>query len=275
VDVDGIPFSDTFTGIAAPGYRFVGWQVSEKSLCAGQVTPCVLQDLPATLTALPAETYLLPLFELEGAPVSINSSSASGYYSQTYSPVPERPKVAGVNYSVFAVNDLGMHCVDLDGRIANILPPFQVMLGQIIQKGGAPVLNPAGVSLAYSAASNPLDPILDNVAAQNKGVAPDNTLYKSNFWDGIPHSSYDAFYPPVVTPLSTGPFPVIENVGLPVPNAELLYIGENGVVGDGDESLSAVQHAMPGVTQPMLANDPQPILEHYVNKPFFVGFPIG
>ena len=66
-----------------------------------------------------------------------------------------------------------------------------------------------------------------------------------------------------------------EDTGLPVPNAELLYLGDNGIVGDGDERLSAVQHAMPGVVNPMVANEPQPMLEHYLNKPFFIHFPIG
>ena len=97
-----------------------------------------------------------------------------------------------------------MHCVDLDGRVANILPPFQVLLGQVIQKGVKPVLNPSGVGLSYSAASNPLDPILASTASN--GIAADGTLYKTNFWQGIPQGSYDAFYPPLVTPLSGPPF---------------------------------------------------------------------
>ena len=143
--------------------------------------------------------------ENEVAAVSINSTSASGWNTRGFSPVPERPQVLGGNYSVFAVNDLGMHCVDLDGRIANILPPFQVLLGQVIQKGVRPTLNPAGVSLSYSAASNPLDPVLASGAAPT-GIAADGTLYKTNFWQGIPRGSYDAFYPPVVTPLSTDRF---------------------------------------------------------------------
>lgn len=207
-------------------------------------------------------------------PVSINSTSASGLSPYNLDPVAERPQVLGTDYSIFAVNDLGMHCVDLDGRIANILPPFQVMLTQLIRKGVTPILNPAGMSLAYSAASNPDDPLAgpDNPP---RAIAADGTLFKTNFWDGIPRGSYDAFYPALVTPLATGPFPVSEDVGLPVPNAELLYIGENGIVGDGDETLSAVQHLMPGIADPLRANDPQPILEHYVDKPFFIGFPIG
>jgi len=272
IDVDGVPFSDTFTAVPAPGYQFVGWQAGSGALCAGKTTPCALQNIPVTLTQLPNDMSLLPAFEALPPLQSINSSSAAGFYPQPYSPVPERPKVSGTNYAVFAVNDLGMHCVDLDGRIANILPPFQVLLGQIIQKGGQPILNPAGVTLSYSAASNPADPILATVP---KGIAPDGTLYKTNFWQGIPQGSYDAFYPPLVTPLAGPPFPVTENIGLPVPNAELLYLGDNGIVGDGDEYLSAVQHAMPGVSDPMNANVPQPVQEHYHHKPFFIGFPIG
>ena len=207
-------------------------------------------------------------------PISINSTSASGLIPNNYSPVPERPQVLDGNYSVFAVNDLGMHCVDLDGRIANILPPFQVMLAQVVKKGASPSLNPVGVELSYSAASNPKDPQL-GPGNPPRAVAADGTLFKTNFWQGIPHRSYDAFYPPVVTPLDTGPFPVTEDIGLPVPNAELLYIGDNGIVGDGDERLAAVQHAMPGASDPLQANEPQPILEHYTNKPFFTNFPIG
>ncbi|MEZ5502059.1 MAG: hypothetical protein R3E50_05150 [Halioglobus sp.] len=274
LDIDGVPFSDTFTAVPAPGYHFTGWEKSSGSLCGGSTAPCALQNIPASLTSLTADTWLRPLFELDGPAISINSSSASGYYPNAYSPVPERPRVPNSNYSVFAVNDLGMHCVDLDGRVANILPPFQVLLSQVIQKGAQPTLNPAGVSLSYSAVSNPLDPALNNGLGQ-RGIAPDGTLYKTNFWEGIPQGSYDAFYPPIVTPLSGPPFPVTENVGLPVPNAELLYLGDNGIVGDGDERLSAVQHTMPGVTNPMVANQPQPILEHYHDKPFFIGFPIG
>ena len=252
----------------------MGWQQVQGSLCSGSFTPCELTGIPATLTALDADTYLLPVFEIDPAPVSINSTSASGLHPYDFSPVPERPQVLNSNYSVFAVNDLGMHCVDLDGRIANILPPFQVLLGQVIQKGAKPVLNPPGVALFYSAVSNPLDPVLAG-GVENRGIAANGTLYKTNFWQGIPFGSYDAFYPSQITPLSGSPFPVTEDIGLPVPNAELLYIGENGIIGDGDEILSAVQHVMPGVADPLVANAPQPMLEHYRDKPFFIHFPIG
>ncbi|MCB1842562.1 MAG: hypothetical protein KDI09_06330, partial [Halioglobus sp.] len=266
IELHGEDFSDTFTAVPAPGYRFMGWQQSPGSLCAGKTTPCALVDVPGSLTALEADTFLLPVFAPDDTPVSINSTSASGLYPFAYSPVTERPRVSGGDYAVFGVNDLGMHCVDLDGRIANILPPFQVLLGQVVLRGQRPVLNPPGIELAYSAASNPHDPILLKPAAR-RGIAPDGTLFKSNFWQGIVQGSYDAFYPPLVTPLSQPPFAVTEDLGLPVPDAEQLYLGGNGVVGDGDESLTAQQQAMPGVGAPLVANTPQVIHDHYDNKP--------
>jgi hypothetical protein len=258
----GIPAGSTLEDPGAVSFPAAGTYTVSLGASDSSGEQCAPRSLTVSVTAS------------EVAAVSINSTSISGLYPGVSSPVAERPQVLGGNYSVFAVNDLGMHCVDLDGRVANILPPFQVLLGQVIQKGVRPTLNPDGISLSYSAASNPLDPVLSS-GAPPRGIAGDGTVYKTNFWQGIPLRSYDAFYPPVVTPLASGPFPVTGDIGLPVPNAELLYLGENGIVGDGDEKLAAVQHAMPGVTDPMRANEPQPMLEHYIHKPFFIKFPIG
>jgi hypothetical protein len=212
---------------------------------------------------------------------SINSTSQTSSGVVTL-PVAEQPIVPNTNYSVLAINDLGMHCGDLDTRIASILPPFQAMLGQVIRKGAHPTLNPEGVSLWYSAASNPADPVLDGTVFD--GLMLDGSTYKTNFWDyPIPAGTYDAFYPAynpfipaqTLTPLAGPPFNVGPDVGLPVPNVEELYIGHDGVVDSGDESLTAVQHAMPGLSIPYIANAPRQVLEHYIDKPFFINFPFG
>jgi hypothetical protein len=209
--------------------------------------------------------------------ISINSTSRNSVNPVT-SVVPLQPQVLNGNYSVLAINDLGMHCGDLDTRVASILPPFQVLLAQVIQKGSKPVLNPPGTSLYYSAAYNPKDPILGNAAAFT-GVAGDGSTYKTNFWDVVSLGAYDPFYPALVTPLATGlagaTVPVAVDVGLPVPNTEDLFIGADGIVNTGDERLVATQHRMPGITSPYNANVPQRINEHYVDKPFFVNFPFG
>ncbi len=60
-----------------------------------------------------------------------------------------------------------------------------------------------------------------------------------------------------------------------MPNVEDLYIGPDGNVNSGDESLTAVLHAMPGIAGPYTVNNPQLVREHYVDKPFFVNFPFG
>ena len=203
--------------------------------------------------------------------LSINSTSQDGCPEQV---VPEVNTVLNSAFRVLAINDLGMHCGDLDTRISSILPPFQVLLGQVIQRGATPTLNPEGVSLEYSAASNPNDPIL-GVPDVQRGLRADGSTYKTNFWDVVGGGAYDPFYPSIVTPLLTGPFPVTHDIGLPVPNAEELYIGPDGLVNSGDESLTAVQHAMPGLTNPYLINAPQTVNEHYGDKPFFVNFPFG
>jgi hypothetical protein len=206
---------------------------------------------------------------------SINSTSQNSALPVTDA-VTLQPRVPNNTYSVLAINDLGMHCGDLDTRIASILPPFQVLLAQVIQKGASPVLNPAGVRVEYSAADNPNDPILGK-ANTLTGLNLDGSTYKTNFWDTIDQGAYDPFYPGGlgITPLASGGFPVSPDVGLPVPNVEELYIGADGVVKNGDESLTAVQHAMPGLIDPYGVNAPQLVEEHYGDKPFFLDFPFG
>lgn len=214
---------------------------------------------------------------VEPAPnVSINSTSQDSQ-GEVLAAVPEQPKVVSSGYSVLAVNDLGIHCGDYDTRIASILPPFQVMLAQVIRKGKEPELNPSGVDLFYSAVSNPQDPILGLDAF--RGVKGDGSTFKTNFWDTVAKGAYDPFYPAYnpfvgptapITPLAGPPFNVGPDVGLPVPNVEDLYIGPDGVVNSGDELLSAVQHDMPGKDDPYVANSPQLVREHYADKPFFL-----
>ncbi len=217
------------------------------------------------------------------AGVSINSTSQSSLGEVTAA-VPQQSQVLNTSYSIVAINDLGMHCGDLDTRIASILPPFQVLLGQVIQKGGTPTLNPSGVSLHYSSVANPADPALADTAFD--GLKGDGTTYKTNFWDTVTQGAYDPFYPAAnpftgapLTPLAGPPFNVSADTGLPVPNVEDLYIGPDGLVDRPDVSsdgfLSAVLHAMPGSADPYAVNTPLRAQERYLDKPFFVNFPFG
>jgi PKD repeat protein len=230
-----------------------------------------------------------------GPNISINSTGqscgaadASGLILCEDIPVPEQPFVGNPSYSIVAINDLGMHCGDLDTRISSILPPFQVLLAQVIRKGSEPdMLGPNQVQVYYSAVSNPNDPILGDPGAFS-GLTADGSTYKTNFWaNPLLSGSYDPFYPAFnpftggpLTPLAGAPFSVTADVGLPVPNVELLYIGTDGQVGGGDTGLAAAQQNMPGILNPYdyatsLSNEPQQVHEHLGDKPFFINFPFG
>jgi len=244
------------------------------------VTLTVTDDSGATASAITTASITAAVAcEPANLDRSINSTSQDGCPDTK---VTQRAIVANTTHSVLAINDLGMHCGDLDTRIASILPPFQVLLAQVVQKGATPILNPADVDIYYSAAVNPNDPVLASDVFD--GVKADGDTYKTNFWDfPVPAGTYDAFYPAynpfnpsqTLTPLAGPPFNVGPDVGLPVPNVEDLYIGPDGVIGSGDESLTAVLHAMPGIAGPYTANPSRRAQEHYRDKPFFINFPFG
>jgi len=255
----------------------------------GQVQEREVRGAPADCAPKAAPPPVPPPAPEPGQ-VSINSTSAgsrdAGVVPDVTGPVPEQPFAGNVSHRVVAINDLGMHCGDLDTRIASILPPFQVLLAQVVERGRAPrLLGPGEAEVVYSAVANADDPLLGNPDAF-KGVAPDGSVYKTNFWDAVGLGAYDPFYPPQVTPLAAA---VVTDLGLPVPDVEMLYIGPDGVPGTADDatgknpslplvargSLRAVQHAMPGMTAPYQANAPQVAEEHFTDKPFFLDFPFG
>jgi hypothetical protein len=204
--------------------------------------------------------------------VSINSTSAQG--PEPLSPVSEgAPFVKDPAYAIVAVNDLGMHCGDLDTRISSILPPFNVLHSQVIQRGngGLPqVLGEGQVEVFYSAISNPDDPAPARVAGglALSSVTGNGDVYKTNFWD-VAFQGYDPFYPSGVLALFYDAINASNNVdlGLPMPDVERFFL-EDGF-------LSASQQAMPGISNPYTANDPQAFQEHIGTQPFFTNFAFG
>ncbi len=194
--------------------------------------------------------------------VSINSTSANG--ALPIDPVDEEPQYISPNYALLAINDLGMHCGDLDTRISSILPPFNVLHAQVVARGITTkprILGEGEAVLTYSAASNPDDPAIAKVASGNAiSSVVNGQVYKTNFWD-VAVQAYNPFYPAgILTSLAV-------DTGLPVPDVERLYLG--------DGELHATQQAMPGFTNPYFANVPQTFQEHFVDFPFFINFPFG
>jgi len=171
--------------------------------------------------------------------VSINSTSRNRA-GVAPSAVAQFPRTGNAGFQVLAVNDLGMHCGDLDTRIMSILPPFNVLHAQVVRKGSTGANRPAKlgedqVTVGYSAAANPADPILSNLDSILDPGFPG--VYKTNFWS-VARSAMDPFYPSGVLPLFYPAGANIIDIGLPVPDVEQLYLG--------DGILAADQQLMPG-----------------------------
>jgi len=178
------------------------------------------------------------------------------------SPPPPPPSLSG-QFRVLAANDLGMHCADKDYQIFSILPPFNVIHAQTIQKGtGASlpsILANTDINMHYAASSNPNDPVWPNSINTNSKNALG--IFKSNFWDIAPGTNrtyggltYERLYPATILALFE-PIPV--NLGIPVPDIASL------------PQLVAEQQAMPGIINPYNTNDPQDFLRFDKDVHFF------
>ncbi|MBI1285503.1 MAG: hypothetical protein GC183_14405 [Thiobacillus sp.] len=203
--------------------------------------------------------------------LSINSTSQNRS-SIPATAVPQLTPSNNAAFKVLAVNDLGMHCGDLDSRVMSILPPFNVMHAQVVRRGSTGAGKPAKlgtdqVTVRYSAAANPNDPIL--IKASSILDPSFSGVYKSNFWD-VARESFDPFYPAGVLPLFYPSAANILDLGLPVPDLERLYLG--------DGILSADQQSMPGQLFPYSVtsgNAPQSFTQFVGTQPFFMSFPFG
>ena len=151
---------------------------------------------------------------------------------------------SGVNvnatHQVLAFNDLGMHCADLDYSTFVILPPFNVVHSQVIERGSPPrILNDAQATVDYSAVQDAAGSI--NTTSQNQA----GSTQKTNFWDINP-STQNSY--------------VFDLFGLDPPADEGLAFGQ----------------AMPGILNPYSANDPQPFKHFDDTKKWFAadGIPV-
>ncbi len=185
-----------------------------------------------------------------GASKSINSTSANNSTVPTTA-VPEQTPTNQSEYRVVAVNDLGMHCGDLDTRVLSILPPFNVINAQVVQTGSHPqLLDDSSVEVVYSAASSANDPaVLDPALQPNPPRSftgyTFTGVFKSNFWDTA-RKAYDPFYPTGLLALFYPAALNIIDVGLAVPDNELLYLAGKDGYPQGTVLLD--QQGMPSVT---------------------------
>ncbi len=80
-------------------------------------------------------------------------------------------ETGGSTHKVFAFNDLGMHCFDSDFSVFSLLPPFNVIHAQVVQKGSKPQLLTDSTFKATYAATYDLN-----------GSITTTSIGKTNFW---------------------------------------------------------------------------------------------
>jgi hypothetical protein len=82
------------------------------------------------------------------------------------------PALAQSRYKVFAFNDLGMHCYDNDFSVFSLLPPFNVVHAQVINKGIKPqLLTDSTFKVTYGATYD------------LNGSINTTSIGKTNFWN--------------------------------------------------------------------------------------------
>ncbi len=88
------------------------------------------------------------------------------------------------NYTLLVWSELGMHCMDgKDYSIFGVLPPYNTIKAQLVQKGDPPKIITSGVTLTYQA-------LTDTAGSNNTSSAT-----KTNFWDYVP-KLFNAVVPP-------------------------------------------------------------------------------
>ncbi|MFP5259311.1 MAG: hypothetical protein ACLGQH_09835 [Acidobacteriota bacterium] len=79
--------------------------------------------------------------------------------------------LADPDHQVFAFNDLGMHCYDKDFSVFSLLPPFNIVHAQVVNKATKPILlNDTQINFTYSAIADP------------SGSINTTSIGKTNFW---------------------------------------------------------------------------------------------
>jgi hypothetical protein len=83
------------------------------------------------------------------------------------------PGITG-DYSVFAWNDLGMHCLNPTYDKLVILPPYNNVMVQVVKRGSPPSIVSSGITVSYK--------LTNNSTSYNKRAY-------GGFWDSAEHLS--------------------------------------------------------------------------------------
>ena len=79
----------------------------------------------------------------------------------------------GGSYTLIGWNNLGMHCMDSDYSVFSILPPYNTVYAQLIDRNGRLVTSTSGLTVTYEAVSDP------------SGSINSTSAGKTQFWDEV------------------------------------------------------------------------------------------
>ncbi len=102
-------------------------------------TPSINATTPAT-SSKPTQgaTYIPPV-------INVNTDNVGN--------IP-RPSFTQSAYTVFAWNDLGMHCANPSYDTAILLPPYNTLWAQVVKRGNPPQIITTGIRVEYSFSNN-------------------------------------------------------------------------------------------------------------------------
>lgn len=118
---------------------------------------------------LPLLTLLCTVLVLSlgGYHRSIAASPPQSNPAEVRAPAP----ASTAGYALMAWSELGMHCIDgKDYSIFSVLPPYNVIHAQLIQKNDPPTVINTGVTITYQS------------TADTKGSVNSSSSKKTNFW---------------------------------------------------------------------------------------------
>lgn len=121
--------------------------------------------------------------------------------------IPIEPPVLG-EYIVLGWNDLGMHCYNRDFKDLAVLPPYNTLWAQVIQRGDPPQIVTTGIKVSYSFPDNTYSvgksnfweydlqlfgvDLPANIGLTGKGLSGEMDLHSDHFSaEGIPLTEYD------------------------------------------------------------------------------------
>src|SRR5215470_11620065 len=101
---------------------------------------------------------------------SIAASPPSSNPAELRAPAP----ASTAGYALIAWSELGMHCIDgKDYSVFSVLPPYNIIHAQLVQKTEPPTIITTGVTITYQA------------TADTKGSINSSSSGKTNFWNYV------------------------------------------------------------------------------------------